>query len=678
MSFKDTGKKSAGLAISKNAAYLGANDGLLIPAPAADKSIIIYGVLSYGSGKLGTAADGGGTQICLINAGNNRVHAIAPKGQAVYTDAQSGNITITYSIERGFPAGMIANIISGGGATTTTAEASTIGFALATSSVSEGDSGSFTLAIAVTRNDANGLAHVDYATADGTAKDGTDYTSTSGTLSFADGVSSMNVSVVISGDGTVENDEDFTVTLTNVLGGAALGVSVHTVTITNDDTCAIGFSSTTSSFAEGHSGTTTLAVGVVRSDTNGTASVDYATADGTAEAGTDYTATSGTLNFADGASYMVVDVAISGDAVPESNETFTITLTNPSSEFGVASLATNVHTATITNDDVFTMGFSAATSAFAEGDSGTTTLALAVVRTETNGTASVDYATADGTAEAGTDYTATSGTLNFANGVSLMNVNVVISGDGANEDDETFTVTLTNLTSAYGGGSLATSVHTATITNDDTCAIGFSSTTSSFAEGGSGDPGGGPILALGVVRSDTNGTASVDYATADGTAEAGTDYTATSGTLNFADGVSYMVVDVAILGDEIAESDETFTVTLTNPTSQYGAIALATNVHTATITNDDTTTTTTTTSAGSYFRVEDCTTNTLYVIDDPYSLSPAVDDVVYWTDSSYTNNYCATITAVGIGGVSVGEIQNVEDFSLMPYDCTVCNYENGL
>jgi len=165
---------------------------------------------------------------------------------------------------------------------------------------------------------------------------------------------------------------------------------------------------------------------------------------------------------------MNVNVVISGDGANEDDETFTVTLTNLTSAYGGGSLATSVHTATITNDDVFTMGFSAATSAFAEGDSGTTTLALAVVRTETNGTASVDYATADGTAEAGTDYTATSGTLNFANGVSLMNVNVVISGDGANEDDETFTVTLTNLTSAYGGGSLATSVHTVTITNDDT------------------------------------------------------------------------------------------------------------------------------------------------------------------------------------------------------------------
>ena len=127
MTFRNTGKRDSGNTISRDAAYLGANDGLLIPACAADKSIVVYDVLSYGLGKLGTAADGGGTQLGFINAGQNHfgVSIIAPAGQGVYTNAQSGNITITYAIVDGLPASRITNIASGGGGATTTTVAPT-------------------------------------------------------------------------------------------------------------------------------------------------------------------------------------------------------------------------------------------------------------------------------------------------------------------------------------------------------------------------------------------------------------------------------------------------------------------------------------------------------------------------------------------------------------------------
>ena len=130
MSYRNTGKKDSGNTISRDSAYLSANDGLLIPACSADKSIVIYDVLSYGSGKLGTAVDGGGTQLCFINAGQNRfgISAIVPAGQGVYTNAQSGNITITYAVVDGLSVGSIRNTVTGGGGattTTTTAEPTT-------------------------------------------------------------------------------------------------------------------------------------------------------------------------------------------------------------------------------------------------------------------------------------------------------------------------------------------------------------------------------------------------------------------------------------------------------------------------------------------------------------------------------------------------------------------------
>jgi hypothetical protein len=76
---------------------------------------------------------------------------------------------------------------------------------------------------------------------------------------------------------------------------------------------------------------------------------------------------------------------------------------------------------------------------------------------------------------------------------------------------------------------------------------------------------------------------SVAYATADGTATAGSDYTATSGTLVFAPGQTSKTVAVPILGDTAYESDETFTLTLSNPVNA----TLGTATATGTIANDD-------------------------------------------------------------------------------------------
>jgi stress response protein SCP2 len=371
MSFRETGKRSPGLAISRNPTWLSSNNGLLIPAPPSGKSIVIHDILiSSGSGKLGTAASGGGTRICVANQGANSysVPTITPKNQAVYTDI-SAYITVTYDIIDGLPDGLVTNIVSGGGGTTTTAvPATNLAFAVATSSVTEGNSGTSTHTVTVNRseNTSSGTATVDYATGNVTANAGTDYTATNGTLTFAEGVTSQTMSITITGDTGNEDSETFNITLSNptqTIGTVAItGTNPHVVTITNDDTSTIGFSAATSSVAEGASGTSTHTIAVTRSDTNGTATVNYVTANGTATAGTDYTAASGTLSFANGVSSMNVSVTISGDLTVESNETFTVTLSSATSQYGAAALGTSTHTVTITNDDAATTTTAAPTT----------------------------------------------------------------------------------------------------------------------------------------------------------------------------------------------------------------------------------------------------------------------------------------------------------------------------
>lgn len=101
----------------------------------------------------------------------------------------------------------------------------------------------------------------------------------------------------------------------------------------------------------------------------------------------------------------------------------------------------------------------------AEGDSGTTTLTFTVTRSgDTSGATSVDFATLDGTAIAGADYTASSGTLNFMANETTQTLTVDIIGDTDVESDETFSVVLFN---ALGGATITDDTATGTIQNDD-------------------------------------------------------------------------------------------------------------------------------------------------------------------------------------------------------------------
>jgi Calx-beta domain len=106
-----------------------------------------------------------------------------------------------------------------------------------------------------------------------------------------------------------------------------------------------------------------------------------------------------------------------------------------------------------------------ADASITEGNSGTTTLSVAVtLSAASTSTLTVDYATADGTATAGTDYTAANGTLRFRPGETRGTISIGVLGDTNIEADETFTVTLSNPVNAR----IARGTATATIKNDDT------------------------------------------------------------------------------------------------------------------------------------------------------------------------------------------------------------------
>jgi parallel beta-helix repeat protein len=197
----------------------------------------------------------------------------------------------------------------------------------------------------------------------------------------------------------------------------------------------------------------------------GAASVNYATGNDTATAGSDYTGVSGTLNWGDGDSATKSFlVPITGDGTYEPDEDFVVTLSGAS---GASLGSPSQGTVTINDDDPPPPSGSVqlVQSSYVVGE-GVGTLQIEVSRNGGSfGAASVNYATGNDTATAGSDYTAVSGTLNWGDGdSSTKSYMVPITGDGTYEPDEDFVVTL----SGASGASLGSpSQATVTISNDD-------------------------------------------------------------------------------------------------------------------------------------------------------------------------------------------------------------------
>lgn len=221
--------------------------------------------------------------------------------------------------------------------------------------------------------------------------------------------------------------------------------------------------------AEGNSGTSLLTFTVTRSDNAGAFSVDFATADATAAVGSDYAAANGTLTFtAGGALTQTVSVTINGDTTTEADETLQLNLANLVNTAGTATITDAQGVGTITNDDATPISVSINDVTITEGNSGTSVANFTITRTGGTGAFAVDFATANGTATAGSDYLGGAGTLNFASGENSVTVNVTINGDTTGEVNETFFI---NLTNATNGAILADAQGQGTITNDDNTLI---------------------------------------------------------------------------------------------------------------------------------------------------------------------------------------------------------------
>ena len=329
--------------------------------------------------------------------------------------------------------------------------------------VTEGNSGSVKAIFTVTLSTSSSQSvTVNYATADGTATAPADYQSTNGLLTFNPGDTTKTITVAVNGDTLDEPSETFFVDLSSATNGV-LADNQGQATISDNDP-APSLSINDVSVVEGDTGTTTATFTVTLSNASGrTVTVNYATADGTAAADSDYQATSGTLTFDPGDINRAVTVLVNGDATFEPNETFFVDLTTPTN--GTISDAQGQ--GTIINDDAAPLTPTLAINDLniTEGNSGTSTATFIVTLTpSSNQTVIVDFATANLTATSGTDYQSASGTLTFNPGDTSMPISVTINGDTFVEPDETFFVNLANVT---GGAVIGDTQALGTIQNDD-------------------------------------------------------------------------------------------------------------------------------------------------------------------------------------------------------------------
>ncbi|MFV2061230.1 MAG: Calx-beta domain-containing protein [Gammaproteobacteria bacterium] len=233
----------------------------------------------------------------------------------------------------------------------------TLSFEYATTEVDEDISSGATTLTVIRTGGSDGAVSVFYETQDLSTTVGSDYKVTKGTLTFDDGDDTSKAIVIpIINDAKTENSEKFTVSLSQVSGGAILSSSVHTVTINDDDIPLEGkltFSVNKSTVVENVMGGNVL-VNVTRiGGSVGRVSVEYQTSSGTntnaAVAGKDYTPKVNTLIFDAGITTQTISIPIIDDVEIETLETFLISLRNIT---GGATLGSpNIHIVTIADDE---------------------------------------------------------------------------------------------------------------------------------------------------------------------------------------------------------------------------------------------------------------------------------------------------------------------------------------
>ncbi|WP_428628099.1 putative Ig domain-containing protein [Sphingopyxis sp.] len=445
----------------------------------------------------------------------------------------------------------------------------TVSIAVAPASVSE--NGATNLVYTVTRSAASASPLTVNLTTGGTATSGTDYAGGVATVTIPANATTATVTIDPTADSTVEANETVILTVATGAGYLVGAPASATGTILNDDVPTATITVSPASVLENGAPNLVYTVALDAAPTSAL-TVNF-TLGGTATNGNDYASTGTTVVIPAGSTSQTIVINPNSDGTIEPDETVIITLA-AGAGYVVGTPASA--TGTITNDDFpsITVGNATVT----EGNSGTTNavFTLTLSAPAATGGVTLDIATFNRFATAGQDYVANSQTgFTIPAGAASATFTVVVNGDLLNEADEDFFVRIANVTGAFVNGSQGTGV----ITNDDplpSASInGFS-----VVEGNSGAVVRNFVITL---DAPSGQQVSIDAATVNGSATAGSDFNATTASLVFQPGETTKNFPVTILGDTTPESDESFTAVLSGAFN----VTIATGTATATIVNDD-------------------------------------------------------------------------------------------
>jgi hypothetical protein len=457
----------------------------------------------------------------------------------------------------------------------------------ATNTITDNDAATVTLAnttngneagpvsgvMTLTQTAASGVNTVIAYSIAGTATSGTDYTALSGTVTIPAGSTTATITIPVIDDVVVEGNETVVITLTSITSGSpgvTLGAAANIVatnTVADNDAPTVTIANTTNGNETGPvNGVMTVTMTAVRPTA---VTLSYSVA-GTATSGADFTALSGTVTIAAGATTATISIPVIDDLIVEGNETVVVTLTAVTS--GAASLgaaANLVATNTITDNDTATVTIANTTNG---NEAGAVAGVMTVTQTKVSATNTVIAYSVSGTATSGADYTALSGTVTIPAGSTTATINIPVIDDAIVEGSETAIVTLTSITSGLPTLG-ATLIATNTIADNDSATVTIANTT----DGAEAGPANGVMT---VTQTAVSATNTVIAYSVSGTASSGADYTALSGTVTIPAGSTTATITIPVTNDIIVENAETVIVTLTAISSglpTLGATLTATN-----------------------------------------------------------------------------------------------------
>lgn len=584
-----------------------------ISAPRATETYIIY-TTTDGSAIAGSdyTASGSGTMTIAANATTGTI-TVPVLGDTIFEGDETFNVNLLFATD--------ATIADGVGLGTITDDDTAPQLSVNDQTVTEGDAGTIDMVFTVTLSPASTVdVIVGFNTVGNTATAGQDFIAQSGQLTFAPGETSKTITVPIIGDLLSEGVETFFLNLSSPVN-AVISDSQGVGTIIDND--AQGFSVSDTTVLEGDSGTTDATFIVSLSSPQAiVTTVVFSTGAGGDTATTadnDYQPTTGTLTFAPGQTQQSVVVAVNGDTTIEPDEFFTVTLSNPTNTV----LLNPTGTGNILDDDgahptIMTFRFEVVDDSNVVIPSGGS---IGVGQNFTLNVYVDESATDFGVFLAYLDVLYSSALIGAIGPISFNPIydnsrsgnfgtdgiiNEAGAFDGSNPlgPAELLLFSIPMVTESSGVANFfgdpsdspdpeviiydGVGLQTVPLNQIDygsyTLNIGANSFQIDDVSQNEGDAGTTNMVFTVTRFNPDNTEATVVFNTSEGTATIGdSDYVGTSGTLTFGIGVTTQTISVPINGDTKNETDETFTVTLSNPVSA----TIGQGTGTGTIVNDD-------------------------------------------------------------------------------------------